>query len=104
MLNHKAAADQKEKCMAIEVDTNDRTKEVSEPYEIEGWLGFDFAGRGDQYSKQKYHWYHFTGTDYNAANEKKAIYKIQGDGKGWSSSVDKEQGNADVSSPDGCVY
>lgn len=95
VLNHKAAADQKEKCMAIEVDTNDRTKEVSEPYEIEGWLGFDFAGRGDQYSKQKYHWYHFTGTDYNAANEKKAIYKIQGDGKGWSSSVDKEQGNAD---------
>ncbi|GME31698.1 hypothetical protein GTA08_BOTSDO11485 [Neofusicoccum parvum] len=95
VLNHKAAADRKEKCQAIEVDANDRTKEVSEPYEIEGWLGFDFPGRGDTYSKQKYHWYHFTGTDYNAANEKKAIYKIQGDGKGWSSSVDKEQGNAD---------
>ncbi|OMP82895.1 Glucan 1,4-alpha-maltohexaosidase [Diplodia seriata] len=95
VLNHKAAADRKEKCQAIEVDSNDRTKEVSEPYEIEGWLGFDFPGRGDKYSAQKYHWYHFTGTDYNAANEKSAIYKIQGEGKGWSSSVDKEQGNAD---------
>jgi alpha-amylase len=95
VLNHKAAADNKEKCMAIEVDENDRTKEVGEPYEIEGWLGFDFPGRGDKYSSMKYHWYHFSGTDFNAANDKKAIYKICGDNKGWSNSVDGEQGNAD---------
>jgi len=95
VLNHKAAADNKEKCMAIEVDPNDRMKEVGEPYEIEAWLGFDFPGRGDTYSSLKWHWYHFSGTDYNAANEKKAIYKICGEGKRWSESVGKEQGNAD---------
>jgi hypothetical protein len=39
--------------------------------------------------------YHFSGTDFNAANDRKAIYKILGDNKGWSSSVDSEQGNAD---------
>lgn len=93
--NHKAGADKTERCRVIEVDENDRTKEIGEPYEIEGWLGFDFPGRGDKYSSLKYHWEHFSGTDYNQENEKKAIYKILGDNKGWSQSVDKEQGNAD---------
>jgi alpha-amylase len=93
VLNHKAAADKTEKCMVIEVDENDRTKEVGEPYEIEGWLGFDFPGRGEKYSAMKWHWYHFSGTDFNAANDKKAIYKILGDNKGWSNSVDGEQGS-----------
>ena len=95
VMNHKAGADKTEKCMAVEVDENDRTKEVGEPYEIEAWLGFDFPGRGDKYSSMKWHWYHFSGTDWNAANEKKAIYKITGDGKRWSESVGKEGGNAD---------
>lgn len=35
----------------------DRNKDVGEPYEIEAWVGFDFPGRGDQYSKMKWHWY-----------------------------------------------
>ncbi|TVY46773.1 Glucan 1,4-alpha-maltohexaosidase [Lachnellula occidentalis] len=95
VLNHKAGADHTEKCMVVEVDQNDRTKEVGDPYEIEAWFGFDFPGRGDKYSKMKWHWEHFSGTDYNAANEKTAIYKVQGDNKHWSQSVADEQGNAD---------
>ncbi|KAB8339099.1 hypothetical protein FH972_022035 [Carpinus fangiana] len=95
VLNHKAGADTKEKCRAVEVDENDRNKEISEPYEIDAWLGFNFRGRGDKYSAQKYHWYHFSGTDYNAANEKTAIYKLKGEGKSWSTSVSDDQGNAD---------
>ena len=95
VLNHKAGADNIEKCRAVEVDPNDRTKEIGDPYEIEAWVGFDFPGRGEKYSSMKWHWYHFSGTDYNQANGKKAIYKFEGEGKGWSSSVDKEQGNAD---------
>ncbi|KAF1981494.1 glycoside hydrolase family 13 protein [Aulographum hederae CBS 113979] len=95
VLNHKAGADEKEKCMAVEVDQNDRTKEVGDPYEINAWVGFTFPGRGDKYSTQKYHWYHMTGTDYNADNDKTAIYKIVGDNKRWAESVDTEQGNAD---------
>ncbi|KAG9239073.1 glycoside hydrolase superfamily [Amylocarpus encephaloides] len=97
-LNHKAAADHKEKCEAQEVDPDDRNTTVSDPYQIDAWLGFDFPGRKDQYSKQKYHWYHFTGTDYNATNEKTAIYKILGDKtKGWADGdqVDSEKGNYD---------
>lgn len=73
----------------------DRNKVVSDPYEIVAWLGFDFEARGDKYSKQKYHWYHFSGTDFDAKNNRNAIFKIQGDHKGWSESVDDEGGNAD---------
>lgn len=98
-MNHKAGADKKEKAHAVEVDENDRNTEVSEAYEISAWLGFDFPGRGEQYSKQKYHWYHFSGTDYNAANEKKAIYKLRGEGKSWSATVDDEQGKSNFRSP-----
>lgn len=94
--NHKAGADNTERCMAVECDPEDRTKEISDPHEIEAWVGFDFPGRGDKYSAMKYHWYHFSGTDFNQENEKKAIYKFVGENKkGWSESVDDETGNAD---------
>jgi len=98
VLNHKAAADHKEKCEAQEVDPDNRNQTTTDPYEIDAWLGFDFPGRGEKYSDQKYHWYHFTGTDYNAENNKTAIYKILGDKtKGWAKSgdVDGEKGNYD---------
>ena len=80
------------------MDPDDRNKTVSDPYEIDAWLGFDFPGRGDEYSAQKYHWFHFSGTDYNADNNKTAIYKILGDKtKGWAKGgdVDSEKGNYD---------
>ncbi|KAF1810718.1 putative alpha-amylase [Eremomyces bilateralis CBS 781.70] len=91
VLNHKAGADHKEKCQAVEVDSEDHEKAVTDPYEIDAWLGFDFPGRGDAYSSQKYHWDHFTGTDYNGANEKTAIYRILGDDKHWSHTVPKNE-------------
>ncbi|KAK4444044.1 glycoside hydrolase superfamily [Podospora aff. communis PSN243] len=98
VLNHKFAADHREKCQAIEVDPDNRNQHVSEQYEIDAWVGFDFPGRGDKYSKMKYHWYHFSGVDYNAANGKKAIYKIIGEqSQGWAQTpdVDGEKGNYD---------
>ncbi|KIX96715.1 uncharacterized protein Z520_07434 [Fonsecaea multimorphosa CBS 102226] len=95
VLNHKAGADRKEKCRVVEVDQSDRNKEIGEPFEIEAWLGFDFPGRGDKYSAQKYHWEHFSGTDYDAATEKTGIFRILGENKHWSHSVGDEAGNAD---------
>ena len=84
-MNHKAGADRKEKCKVIEVDQNgqffpsiiltssslaaDRRKDIGEAHEIEAWLGFDFPGRDGKYSKQKYGWEHFSGTDYDAGND-----------------------------------
>ena len=74
----------------------DRTKKVSKPAELEAWLGFDFPGRHNKHSSQKYHWQHFSGTDYNAATKKMAIYKILGYNDKWSRAVDtSEKGNLD---------
>lgn len=95
VMNHKAGADRTEKCMAREVNPGQREEELTEPYEIEAWTGFYFPGRGDTYSPFKWHWYHFTGTDFNEANKKKAIYQIVSEGKSWAEGVDSENGNYD---------
>ena len=95
--NHKAAADYKERFTVIEVDPNDRTVALSEPFEIKGWTKFTFPGRHKKYNDFEWHWYHFTGTDYDAQRNKSGIYLIQGDNKGWADDdlVDNENGNFD---------
>lgn len=95
VLNHKAGADESQRFLAVEVDQNDRTKAVTDPYEIEGWTRFTFPGRGDTYSSFKWSWEHFNGTDYNQENGKNAIYLILGENKKWSVGVAHEFGNYD---------
>lgn len=97
VLNHKAGADGTERFQAYEVNPDDRQEVLTEPYEIEAWTYFDFPGRGDTYSDFKWHWYHFSGTDYNVENDKKAIYMIKGVNKGWTDEeyVSTEFGNYD---------
>ncbi|RYP30431.1 hypothetical protein DL767_006242 [Monosporascus sp. MG133] len=43
----------------------------------------------------EYHWYHFSGTEYDAGSGRNGVFRIGGEGKGWSESVDDQQGNAD---------
>ncbi|KAI8634242.1 glycoside hydrolase superfamily [Xylariaceae sp. FL1651] len=83
---------------AIEVDSEDCNQEVSDQYEINAWVSYDIPGWENKYSKIKYRWYHFSGVDFNARNEKTAIYKIMGDKSiGWAenSDIDHEKGNYD---------
>lgn len=95
VLNHKAGADKAEKFLAVKVDENDRTKEISDVMEIEGWTGFDFPGRNNKYSDFKWTHYHFSGVDYDNLSEEKGIYKITGENKGWNLGVSSEKGNFD---------
>ncbi len=95
VMNHKAGADYTETFLAQEVAEDNRNEDLTEPYEIEGWTGFDFPGRGDKYSDFKWHWYHFSGTDKDDRSGKEAIFRILGEGKGWSGGVDEENGNYD---------
>ena len=97
VLNHKAAADGTETFTVIEVDPNDRTTAISEPFTIKGWTHFTFPGRNKQYNDFEWHWYHFTGTDFDAKSRRSGIYLIQGDNKGWANDelVDSENGNYD---------
>ncbi len=95
VLNHKASGDYKERFHVLKMDPNQRQTPISQPYEIEGWTGFDFSGRNNQYSDFKWHWYHFNGIDYDALHDETGLYLILGDGKGWSDQVDDEHGNYD---------
>ncbi|ESK92575.1 glucan -alpha-maltohexaosidase precursor [Moniliophthora roreri MCA 2997] len=95
VLNHKFGADKTETFGVIEVDNNDRTKEISDLYNITGWTGFEFPGRGNKYSEFKWSFNHFTGVDFDENTKKKAIFRIQGNGKYWASGVDNENQNYD---------
>nr|BAC55903.1 hypothetical protein [Aspergillus oryzae] len=95
VLNHKAGADYPERFQAVKVDPNRRNVEISKPTEIEGWVGFDFAGRGDQYSSMKYNWQHFNGVDWDESRRENAIFKIHAPGKDWAQDVGKDNGNYD---------
>lgn len=95
VMNHKAGADATEKFKVIQVDEMDRTKDISKPFEIEGWTKFTFPGRGDTYSAFQWNFNHFNGTDYDASKDRSGIFRIIGDNKSWSDKVDNEFGNYD---------
>ncbi|MGT2960190.1 alpha-amylase [Streptococcus caballi] len=97
ILNHKASADHTERFEVVEVDPTDRTKILTDPFEIEGWTNFTFDGRQKIYNDFEWHWYHFTGTDFDAKTGQTGIFQIQGDNKGWANNdlVDDENGNYD---------
>ncbi|MBW7454016.1 alpha-amylase [Paenibacillus sepulcri] len=95
VMNHKAGADEKEVFQVIEVDPNDRLKEISKPFDIEGWTKFTFPGRGDKYSSFKWSFEHFNGTDYDAKANRSGIFRITGENKVWNHNVDDAFGNYD---------
>lgn len=95
VLNHKAGADELERFYVVRVDEQDRTRELGEAYEMQGWTGFTFPGRAGKYSPFQWHWFHFSGLDYDAGRHEGGIFKIQGEGKEWCYAVDREKGNYD---------
>ncbi|KAG8759253.1 hypothetical protein FRC11_002251 [Ceratobasidium sp. 423] len=95
VLNHKFGADRTERFRVTEVDPNDRTRDITDKYDIEGWTAFDFPGRDGKYSQLKWTFNHFTGVDYNNDGGKSAIFRIDGDGKNWAQGVDHENQNYD---------
>ncbi|MDY2919124.1 MAG: alpha-amylase [Anaerococcus sp.] len=95
VLNHKGNADFKETFKAVMVDQNNRSKDVEGEKDIEAWTGFDFKGRNGKYSDMVWHYYHFSGVDYDVKSDTSAIFRIVGDGKYWDDNVSGEKGNFD---------
>lgn len=95
VLNHKAGGDYAETFPAVEVAGDDRDTETGEEFECEAMTGYEFPGRGDKYSDFKWHWYHFSGVDYDGRSGRNGVFRIVGPGKGWSQGVDTENGNYD---------
>lgn len=95
VLNHKGGADYTENFEAVQVDEYDRLKDISDPYEIEGWTGFNFPGRKGAYSEFVWSFNHFSGVDYDEKTGTDGIFRILGDGKYWDLEVSQEMGNYD---------
>lgn len=97
VLNHKANGDAKERFKVLKMNPTNRQEPLSEPYDIEAWTHFHFPGRQKQYDDFEWHWYHFSGMDYDALHEETGLYMVMGDNKGWADqdTVDEENGNYD---------
>ncbi|MBY0148968.1 alpha-amylase [Neobacillus niacini] len=95
VMNHKAGADETELINVIEVDQEDRTEEISEPFEIDAFTKFTFPERKGKYSSFVWEHEHFVGTDFDNKTEKTGIFKILGNDKDWNNHVDSEFGNYD---------
>lgn len=95
VMNHKAGADETEVFQVIEVNPENRTEDISAPFDIEGWTKFTFPGRGEKYSSFKWNFEHFNGTDYDARENRTGCYRIIGENKDWNNYVDDEFGNYD---------
>jgi alpha-amylase len=93
ILNHRMWADSTEIVSAVEVDSNDRTQEVSSPKNIEAWTVFNFSGRGGTYSTFTWNASHFDGVDWDHLEQKSAIYRFETETWDWE--VDTELGNYD---------
>lgn len=96
VLNHKAGADETERVTVMRVDPDDRTKFISEPFEIDAYTKFTFPGRKGMYSD--FIWDHtcFSGVDYAADLKETAIFRIISEyGNEWEGVIDAEKGNYD---------
>jgi len=96
VLNHKAGGDKCEVVRARKVDPDDRTKFISEPFDIEAFTKFTFPGRKGKYSRFEWDYRCFTGVDYDNRTKETAVYTILNDfGDTWEPVIDEEKGNYD---------
>lgn len=87
VLNHKDGADETEVFAAHPVDEHERNKDIGPQEDIEAWTKFTFPGRKGKYSEFTWCFNHFTGVDWNQKEQKKQIYRIEGNGKKWAKDV-----------------
>ena len=94
VLNQRLGADEREEVTAVEVDKNDRTAQVSAPYQMHAYTKFTFPGRGKTYSAFEWNASCFSGVDHNAdAPQEDKLYLLNG--KTFSDDVSAEFGTFD---------
>lgn len=96
VLNHKAGGDEIERVKVMRVDPEDRTKFISEPFDIDSFTKFTFPGRNKKYSE--FIWDHtcFSGIDYAVDLKESAIFSIINEwGNDWEEVISDEKGNYD---------
>ncbi len=95
VVNHMGGAVGKEKIKVRKVDPENRTRFISDEFEIEAYTRFSFPGRGNTYSDFQWDHHCFTGVDYAADTGENGIFLIMNEYEGWEEMVDQEKGNYD---------
>ena len=96
VLNHKAGGDELEKIKVVKVNSENRTKVISAPFEIEAFTKFTFPGRAKKYSEFEWNYMCFSGVDYAYNLSENGIFRIlNGYGDSWQSMISDEKGNYD---------
>ncbi len=94
VLNHKMGSDELEQIEAVEVDPNDRSKEIADAGVINAWSRFTFPGRSGKLDRFTWDASCFTGCDWDEAEQRSGIWRFGG--KTWAEDVDlSENGNFD---------
>ncbi len=93
VLDHMMGADEQEYVYAEEVCGTNRNLTIEEDRQIGAWTNFKFPGRAKKYSDFEWHWYHFTGIDWDEKDDEKGVFLFEG--KEWEDEVDTENGNYD---------
>lgn len=93
VLNHKMGADATEEVHALPCNYENREQTCGDKDVIQAWTKFDFPGRNGKYSDFKWNSIHFSGTDWDEADKRKALYLFEG--KNWNRKTDDEFVNFD---------
>jgi alpha-amylase len=98
VLNHRMGPDETEKVTVQQVNEEDRTEFIGEPFEAESWTKFTYPERAGKYSE--FIWDHqcFSGIDFVKKDneDQKGIFKIFNEsGTSWNDAVSHQLGNYD---------
>ncbi|HQE70235.1 MAG TPA: alpha-amylase family glycosyl hydrolase, partial [Atopobiaceae bacterium] len=80
VLNHKMGSDELEQIEAVEVDPNDRSKEIADAGVINAWSRFTFPGRSGKLDRFTWDASCFTGCDWDEAEQRSGIWRFGGGG------------------------
>jgi alpha-amylase len=94
VINDMMGADESEEAEAIPLNPDNRNEVIGDLQPVTVWTHFTFPGRHGTYSKDEWHWWHFTAVDHKVENESQnAIYRFKG--KEFDRDVDLEKGSFD---------
>ncbi len=93
VLDHLMGADESERIAVVEDSFDDRNQQISGELEITAWTKFTYPGRNGTYSTEQWDYHDFNGTDYDDAEKRTGLFRIEG--KTWNRGTDWDFGNFD---------
>ncbi|MCQ2508023.1 MAG: alpha-amylase [Dorea sp.] len=93
VLDHLMGADETENITVVEDSFDDRNQQIAGECQITAWTKFTYPGRAGQYSDETWNSHDFNGTDYDDAEKRRGLFRIEG--KTWNRGTDWDFGNFD---------